>query len=176
MSLSNIGFEKNWLAKAAVAEANHKKLLTFPGLKVQRQLVLARYSNSLLTTPFIYSQVRDKGAMWTDFLTDLADETHLIAGFKFEGKCEGIQALRVGLPSDYPMSSRDPRQPICGAFVESTLVREYWIRSDISNMHFANIPVDWCSDTRMFVQPSGYVIPSTPAIPPLPPFSVSMGL
>lgn len=133
------------------------------------QLVLARYTNKLLKTDFVYEKLKDKGAMWTDSLTDQADETYEIAGFKFEDSCQGIQVLRVGIPKDYNFENSGATAPITAALVKSMLAREYWIRVDIPKTHFANIPVMWDGAQRIFLPANDYTAP-TALFAPLPPY------
>lgn len=170
MQVYNINFKKSWLAEAAVAEANNLPLLTFPSMAAEVQLVLARYTNRLLKTDFIYEEVKSKGAMWADSLTDLADETHYIASFTFEEFCQGIQVLRVGIPKKYSVDNSDGAAPITGKLVESMLAREYWIRADIPKTHFANIPIVWDESKRMFLKENNYTIPTASGNTPLPPY------
>lgn len=170
VTVYNIGLQRSWLAKAAVAEANNLPLLTFPSMAAEVQLVLARYTNKLLKTDFVYKELKGKGAMWADSLTDQADKTYDIAGFKFEDSCQGIQVLRVGIPKDYNIENSGEAAPITGKLVDSMLAREYWIRVDIPKTHFANIPVIWDGAKRIFLQTDNYTMPTASFAPLLPPY------
>lgn len=171
MSIYPIGFQRCWLAAAAVAEANNLPLLTFSNQVCEVQLILARYTRSLISTGFIYEEIKDRGAMWTDSLTDFADETSDIAGFVFENNCAGIQVVRIGLPANYIMGNSGGANPITGKLTDSRWAREYWIRSNIPATHFANIPVIWDPLNRKFLKPALYAIPTNLKPPLLRPFA-----
>ncbi len=165
-SLSAIGFKRHWLAQAAVAESSRLPLLSLGQQPSSWQLVLARYTNTFDFAEFNYKKLEAHGAMWSDSLTELACETHYIAGFAFGKKCVGIQVVRIGLPAGYDRFVKGVGKPVHGARTESGWAHEYWVETDIPAGYFANIPVQWDAARNAFCQPADYTIP--PEKPGLP--------